>query len=70
MASRVSELVVEAADVSPTDDGQDAEPARLLALGAAPVDAGRSGGGRYVLADPEGNGFCLLPVRIPPVRAR
>ncbi|WP_317447082.1 VOC family protein [Streptomyces collinus] len=51
-------------DVSAADRGRDAELERLLALGAAPVDVGRTGERlRYVLADPEGNEFRLLPAR-------
>ncbi|MEU1508727.1 VOC family protein [Kitasatospora sp. NPDC005748] len=39
-------------DVSPTDRDQDAEPARLLALGARPVDIGQAGAEDWhVLAD-------------------
>ncbi|WP_031070145.1 VOC family protein [Streptomyces sp. NRRL WC-3742] len=55
-------------DVSPTDRDQDAELARLLALGAVPVDVGQSGEESWhVLADPEGNEFCLLRARVRPV---
>ncbi|MFC8719872.1 VOC family protein [Kitasatospora sp. NPDC057198] len=52
-------------DVSPTDRDQDAELERLLALGARPADVGQSGEESWhVLADPEGNVFCLLKARI------
>ncbi|MFD8911252.1 VOC family protein [Streptomyces sp. NPDC059575] len=55
-------------DVNPTDRDQDAELERLLALGARPVDVGQTGAENWhVLADPEGNEFCLLRRRIPPV---
>ncbi|CAL9567753.1 MULTISPECIES: VOC family protein [unclassified Streptomyces] len=55
-------------DVSPTDRDQDAELERLLALGARTVDVGQTGDEDWhVLADPEGNEFCLLHRRIPPV---
>ncbi|GGV43325.1 hypothetical protein GCM10010495_71220 [Kitasatospora herbaricolor] len=55
-------------DVSATDRDQDAELERLLALGARPVDVGQSGAeGWHVLADPEGNEFCLLRARIRPL---
>lgn len=55
-------------DVSPTDRDQSAELERLLALGAAPVDIGQTGEESWhVLADPEGNEFCLLRKRIDPV---
>ena len=55
-------------DVSPTDRDQDAELARLLALGATPADVGQSGDeGSHVLADPEGDEFCLLGRRLDPL---
>ncbi|MGI5337249.1 VOC family protein [Streptomyces sp. CA-181903] len=55
-------------DVSPTDRDHDAELERLLALGARPVDVGQTGGESWhVLADPEGNEFCLLRSRIQPL---
>ena len=42
-------------------DDQDAEVARLLALGARRVDVGQTGDESWVvLADPEGNEFCIL----------
>lgn len=48
------DLVVEGGDV-------DAEVDRLLSLGASRADVGQSGQeGFVVLADPEGNEFCLL----------
>jgi len=48
-------------DVSPVGGDQDAELARLLAAGARPADVGqRRDEGWHVLADPEGNEFCLL----------
>ncbi|MFD9796757.1 VOC family protein [Streptomyces sp. NPDC059070] len=55
-------------DVNATDRDQDAELARLLALGAEPADVGQSGTENWhVLADPEGNEFCLLRARIQPL---
>jgi catechol 2,3-dioxygenase-like lactoylglutathione lyase family enzyme len=52
-------------DVSPTDRDQDAELERLLALGARPADVGQTGEEPWhVLADPEGNVFCLLRRRL------
>ncbi|MER5782907.1 VOC family protein [Streptomyces mobaraensis] len=55
-------------DVSPTDRDQEAELERLLALGAEPADVGQTGGESWhVLADPEGNEFCLLRRRIRPI---
>ncbi len=48
-------------DVCPIDGGQAEELRRILALGARHADIGQ-GEGRswYVLADPEGNEFCLV----------
>ena len=55
-------------DVNATDRDQDAELERLLALGAVPADVGQTGDEEWhVLADPEGNEFCLLRRRIAPV---
>ena len=55
-------------DVNATDRDQDAELERLLALGARPADVGQTGEESWhVLADPEGNEFCLLRRRVPPV---
>ena len=52
-------------DVSPTDRDQSAELERLLAAGAKPADVGQSGDESWhVLADPEGNEFCLLARRL------
>ena len=52
-------------DINPTDRDQDAELERLLALGARPVDIGPPGDASWhVLADPEGNEFCLLRHRL------
>lgn len=54
-------------DVNATDRDQDAELARLLALGARPTDVGQTGTETWhVLADPEGNEFCLLRTRLQP----
>jgi hypothetical protein len=53
-------------DLSPTDRDQDAELERLLSLGARPADVGQTGEESWhVLADPEGNEFCLLRGRVP-----
>jgi hypothetical protein len=55
-------------DVNPTDRDQPAELERLLGLGARPVDVGQTGDvSWHVLADPEGNEFCLLRSRVDPV---
>ncbi|MGV9614441.1 VOC family protein [Nocardia xishanensis] len=52
-------------DVNPTDRDQDAELERLLAAGARRVDIGQTGTETWhVLADPEGNVFCLLRRRV------
>lgn len=49
-------------DVVPDD--RDAEVARLIAKGASRVDVGQSGDESWVvLADPEGNEFCVLSAR-------
>jgi hypothetical protein len=47
-------------DVSPVGCDRDEEVARLEALGATPVDIGQGEQGWVVLADPEGNEFCVL----------
>jgi len=55
-------------DVSPTDRDQAAELQRLLDLGATPADVGQPADvSWHVLADPEGNEFCLLRRRLDPV---
>jgi hypothetical protein len=55
-------------DVNATDREQDEELERLLGLGATRADVGQSGDeGWYVLADPEGNEFCLLKSRLDPL---
>jgi hypothetical protein len=41
-------------------DDQDAEVARLIAHGARRVDIGQGDAAWVVLADPEGNEFCIL----------
>lgn len=48
-------------DIRPADgSNQDAELERLLAMGATPVDVGQGDASWHVLADPQGNEFCLL----------
>lgn len=47
-------------DVSPIDRGQDEEVERLIGLGARHVDIGQGEQSWVVLADPEGNEFCVL----------
>ncbi|MFD3428897.1 VOC family protein [Nocardia fluminea] len=52
-------------DVNATDRDQDEELQRLLAAGAREVDIGQTGTETWhVLADPEGNEFCLLRRRV------
>lgn len=52
-------------DVAPgVDDDREAEVARLVALGAAPADVGQGPDVSWVvLADPDGNAFCVLSPR-------
>jgi predicted enzyme related to lactoylglutathione lyase len=50
-------------DVSPVGSDQAEELERLLALGATRVDVGQGEVSWIVLADPEGNEFCLLSRR-------
>jgi len=53
-------------DVNPTDRGQDDEVRRLLDLGARHADVGQGGDVSWVvLADPEGNEFCVLATQRP-----
>ena len=46
-------------DIKPVSRDQAAELDRLLALGARQVDVGQGTRSWHVLADPEGNEFCL-----------
>ena len=50
---------------NPTDRKQDEEVRRLLDLGARHADVGQGDESWVVLADPEGNGFCVLAGRRP-----
>lgn len=53
-------------DVNPRDREQAEEVERLLALGATPADVGQGDDVSWVvLADPEGNEFCVLRGRRP-----
>ncbi|MFD7291376.1 VOC family protein [Streptomyces sp. NPDC059863] len=52
-------------DVNPTDREQDEEIRRLLDLGARYADVGQGDESWVVLADPEGNEFCVLAGRRP-----
>ena len=48
-------------DLSPVDRSRDEEVARLEALGATRADVGQTGEASWVvMADPEGNEFCVL----------
>ena len=48
-------------DVSPVDVPHEEEVERILALGATRADIGQTGEESWtVLADPEGNEFCVL----------
>ena len=53
-------------DVNTTDGDQDSELARLLSVGARPVDIGQGDVSWHVLADPEGHEFCLLRSKVAP----
>jgi predicted enzyme related to lactoylglutathione lyase len=51
-------------DLAPAAGGdQRAEVERLVSLGATRTDVGHGGGSRVTMADPDGNEFCVLPVR-------
>jgi hypothetical protein len=52
-------------DLSPVDREQDEEVRRLLDLGARHADVGQGDESWVVLADPEGNEFCVLAGRRP-----
>ncbi|MGW5054334.1 VOC family protein [Actinokineospora sp. NPDC004072] len=52
-------------DLNPTDRDQAAEVERLIALGARRADVGQGDQPWVVLADPEGNEFCVLAGRHP-----
>jgi hypothetical protein len=55
-------------DVNPTDRDQAAEVERILALGATRADIGQGPDVPWVvLADPEGNEFCVLRSRVDPL---
>jgi hypothetical protein len=56
-------------DLRPED--QSAEVARLEALGATRADVGQGDDARWVvMADPEGNEFCVQPAHPPELRAQ
>jgi catechol 2,3-dioxygenase-like lactoylglutathione lyase family enzyme len=48
-------------DLTPGPDGRDAEVQRILGLGGSLPDIGQTGAESWiVLADPEGNEFCII----------
>ncbi|WP_436798980.1 VOC family protein [Micromonospora fulviviridis] len=49
--------------VPPVDGDQQAEVDRLLSLGATRIDIGQGDVSWVVMADPDGNEFCVLPAR-------
>lgn len=53
-------------DLSPTDRDQSAEVGRLESLGAKRTDIGQGTPSWVVMADPEGNEFCVLRGRVAP----
>jgi catechol 2,3-dioxygenase-like lactoylglutathione lyase family enzyme len=53
-------------DVSPVESDRDTEVERIVALGATRIDIGQGDTSWVVLADPEGNEFCVLRGPIPP----
>ncbi len=53
-------------DVNATDRTQDEEVERILGLGASRVDIGQGEQDWLVLADPEGNEFCVLRSTVEP----
>jgi catechol 2,3-dioxygenase-like lactoylglutathione lyase family enzyme len=56
-------------DVNATDRSQAEEVERIIALGATPADIGQGEQTWVVLADPEGNEFCVLRSTVEPHRA-
>ncbi|GAA2486381.1 VOC family protein [Streptomyces thermolineatus] len=57
-------------DVSPVDGSTEDEVARLLGLGATRTDVGQGAGRSWVvMADPEGNEFCVLRTLAPQNRS-
>jgi predicted enzyme related to lactoylglutathione lyase len=54
-------------DVNATDRSQEEEVERIVGLGARHADVGQKDVSWVVLADPEGNEFCVLQSRVPPL---
>lgn len=48
-------------DITPIDGTRDEQVRRLVELGARPLDIGQGGKPWVVMADPEGNEFCVMP---------
>lgn len=64
MSLRLEEIVVDCHDpASLARDDQQAEVDRLVGLGASRVDIGQGDTSWVVMADPEGNEFCILAAR-------
>jgi Glyoxalase-like domain len=51
-------------DINPVDCEQEHEVERLVGLGARRIDIGQGEPSWVVLADPEGNEFCVLRARV------
>jgi len=51
-------------DVNPVDRSQDEEVERIVSLGARKIDVGQGEVSWVVLADPEGNEFCVLRTQV------
>lgn len=51
-------------DLNPVDRNRDEEVSRLVELGATHADVGQGDVDWVVLADPEGNEFCVLASRV------
>ena len=60
MGSRPTEREPPELNLRPIDGSHEAEVERLLALGARPADVGQGQVPWMLLADPEGNEFCVL----------
>jgi predicted enzyme related to lactoylglutathione lyase len=54
-------------DVNASDREQAEEVERIVGLGAKPIDIGQGEQSWAVLADPEGNEFCVLRGRVEPL---
>ncbi len=52
--------------IAPTGCDQATEVARLEQLGAVRIDIGQGTPSWVVMADPEGNEFCVLRTQVPP----